>query len=209
MELIRISDRKLKIMLTPTDMCHFELNAESLGEDGQRMHRAFRHLMEEVRKQTDFEGDDRQIAVQYFPSREGGCEMFISYSPLSEGAEGSCEQEKGGGKRSLLPHPVRQSTSFRRDCAYRFTALRDLLLVCRRLLLRGYDGESKAFFDEEGRYYLFVSILSPAPFSLPAEWDFLTEYGTVENASHLLIYIAEHGKPLCQAEAVQVLGALA
>lgn len=209
MELIRISDHKLKIMLTPTDMCHFELNAESLGEDGQRMHHAFRHLMEEVRKQTDFAGDDRQIAVQYFPSREGGCEMFISYSPLPEGAECFAAQDKGTEKRSLLPHPVRQSTSFRRDCAYRFSSLRDLLRVCRRLLLQGYDGESRAFCDEEGRYYLFVSFLSAAPFSLPEKWDFLAEYGSVENASHLLIYIAEHGRLLCRSEAVRVLGALA
>ena len=78
MELIRINARKLKIMLTPTDMCHFELDAESFGEDSTKMHRAFRLLFDEIKHQIDFDADDNRISVQYFPSREGGCEMFIS-----------------------------------------------------------------------------------------------------------------------------------
>ena len=78
MELIRISERKLKIMLTPTDMCHFELNDDSFERDSEKMHRAFRLLLDEVRRQTDFSGDERHLSIQYFPSREGGCEMFIS-----------------------------------------------------------------------------------------------------------------------------------
>ena len=37
MELIRINARRLKIMLTPTDMSHFELNSDSIGEDFARL----------------------------------------------------------------------------------------------------------------------------------------------------------------------------
>ena len=63
MELIRISDRKLKIMLTPTDMRHFELNPDTFCEDSAGMHRSFKHLLEEIKKLTDFEAD------VYFPHR--------------------------------------------------------------------------------------------------------------------------------------------
>jgi len=80
LELIRINDRKLKIMLTPSDMTHFEMNAQRLGEDTEQMRKSFRMLMKEVRRKIDFELDDRRVSVQYFPSREGGCEMFVSCS---------------------------------------------------------------------------------------------------------------------------------
>ena len=48
MELIRISDSKLKIMLTPVDMRQFELNTDNFYDDGEQMHRSFRLLLDEV-----------------------------------------------------------------------------------------------------------------------------------------------------------------
>lgn len=206
MELIRISDHKLKIMLTPSDMRHFELNAESLEEDGERMHKGFRSLLGEVRRQTDFSGDESRISVRYFPSREGGCEMFISYSP-SEGENAPLLSGEDAEKTSLLPHP--SSGGFLRECAYRFSALPDLLSACQRLAARGFHGESQALCDEQGQVYLLFSVLSASPFSLPEELDFLAEYGSVENAARLKLYIEEHGRVFCPSSAVETLGALA
>ena len=208
MELIRISERKLKIMLTPTDMCHFELDTDSFGEDSQQMHHAFRLLLREIRKQTDFEGDDRQIAVQYFPSRKGGCEMFISYTP-EQGKRASEDCTTAKENRSLLPSPAPRTTGFHRDCAYRFERIEHLLSACRRLIQTGYIGESCAFRDDQGRYFLLISFLSSSPFSIPEEWSFLNEYGTLENAAWLRLYISEHGKAVCPVTAVEILSKLA
>jgi len=207
MELIRISNRKLKIMLTPTDMCHFELNADSFGEDSAQMHHAFRLLLEEIKKQTDFDADDRQIAVQYFPSREGGCEMFISRLPSSDGETVSDKKNNRGVQRGLQPYASGDGR-FRRDCAYGFATLDHLLRACRRLQDTGYVGESVAFRDDGGRYYLLITVLSQSPFTVPDEWSFLTEYGTVENAATLRLYILEHGKTLCPSHAVEKLSPL-
>ncbi len=207
MELIRISNKKLKIMLTPADMCHFELNADSFGENSQQMHKTFRLLLEEIRKQTDFDADDRQISVQYFPSREGGCEMFISQLQNNEGGRSAAAQTE---KRALQPLTIgRSSGSFRRDCAYRFESLDALLRVCRRLRDAGYIGESVAYRDEKDRYFLLITILSSSPFVTPDEWNFISEYGAVENAALLKLYILEHGSILCPDSAVQRLAELA
>ena len=137
MELIRISERKLKIMLTPTDMCHFELNTDIFGEDSAQMHRAFRLLFDEIRRQTDFDADDSRISIQYFPSREGGCEMFIS-NLQGDGVETEpsavTTAHAGPQKESMQLRPVKKgSGSFRKDCAYRFEALSHLLNACKRL----------------------------------------------------------------------------
>ena len=45
MELIRISDSKLKIMLTPMDMRQFELSTDNFYDDSEKMHRSFRLLL--------------------------------------------------------------------------------------------------------------------------------------------------------------------
>lgn len=203
MELIRISDRKLKIMLTPTDMRHFELNPDTFPEDSAGMHRSFKHLLEEIKKQTDFEADDHQISVQYFPSREGGCEMFISRMP--SGGDRSASPQT----QSLQLRPKSLRGAFHRECAYRFPDLSSLLAVCHRLSAIGYIGSNSAYVDVSDRYYLLLTILSESPFSTPDELQFITEYGAIENATLLRIYLSEHGRVLCAENAVYQLGALA
>ena len=205
MELIRISNHKLKIMLTPTDMRNFELNAATFGEDRAQMHRAFRLLLAEIRRQTDFEADDNSISVQYFPSREGGCEMFISQlsaPEVSPNDEPSEINEKPSRKKM-------HSESFSRECAYRFANLCTLLAVCNRLSALGYDGESYAFRDDVGQYYLFLSVRSESPFSIPDELSFLVEYGSIECCSHQKSYLSEHGQSVASKNAVHLLAALA
>ncbi|MBQ9773300.1 MAG: adaptor protein MecA [Clostridia bacterium] len=205
MELIRISDRKLKIMLTPTDMRHFELNPDTFCEDSVGMHRSFRHLLEEVKRQTGFEADDHQISVQYFPSREGGCEMFISRMPAV--CESGCLSQPPTQSLQLRQKNVRNT--FHRECAYRFSSLSDLLAVCHRLSEIGYIGSNSAYTDAAERYYLLLTVLAESPFTIPEELQFLSEYGTIENSSLLKIYLAEHGQILCSENAVYQLGVLA
>lgn len=215
MELIRISDRKLKIMLTPTDMCHFELNADNFGEDSTQMHRAFRLLLNEIRLQTDFDADDTHLSVQYFPSREGGCEMFIS-NLQSEDAE---HERRNAPLSTALSSPPKElvqvrpfkkhSGSFKKDCAYRFEALNYLLQVCRRLFDIGFIIESTAYKDEKGAYFLFLTVMTSSPFSTPEELDFIVEYGSIENAAMLRLYIREHATLICSQNAVTELARLA
>jgi negative regulator of genetic competence, sporulation and motility len=206
MELIRISDSKLKIMLTPTDMCHFELCNESMGDDSAKMRQAFRHLMDEVKKQIGFDVDDRHISIQYFPSREGGCEMFVTNHPVIS----NTKEEKALAKplNALFPTAAKTCGAFRKDCAYRFDDLDHLLQVCKRLCQMGYIGDSSAFRDEKKQYYLILTLLCASPFSTPEELSFVLEYGYWENPSLLKIYIKEHGKLLCSPDAVEQLGRL-
>ena len=210
MELIRISEQKLKIMLTPTDMCHFQLGDDCFEMNGEKMHRAFRLLLAEVRRQTDFEGDDRHLSVQYFPSRGGGCEMFISrLRDDEEGAEAVIDSLLPSSRGAEASAPVRrQIGAFHRECAYRFDELSDILRACGRLIGVGAVRESHAYRDECGDYLLFLTVLSPSPFSIPEELDFLTEYGRIENAALLRLYIREHATLIAAPDAIQKLGAL-
>ena len=203
MELIRISNSKLKIMLTPMDMRQFELSNDNFYDDSEKMHRSFRLLLDEVKRQSGFEADDHRISVQYFPSREGGCEMFIS----------NLSGDKENGSCALTPPPEMQPAprtrgSFSRSFAYRFEGLDELLSVCRRLLPMDYINASSAWQDDTGQYYLFLNTFSTSPFATPEELYFVVEYGTIENASQLRLYLAEHGTVICAENAISTLGGI-
>ena len=204
MELIRIGEGKLKIMLTPTDMRQFELSTDNFYDDSEKMHRSFRMLLDEVRRQSGFEADDHRISVQYFPSREGGCEMFISN--LSNDRErATCALTPAQG----MQPSTRTRGSFCRSFAYRFEGMNDLLSVCRRLLPMDYISASSAWRDDAGRYYLFINTFASSPFATPEELYFIVEYGHLENAAQLRLYLAEHGAVVCAEDAVGTLGAIA
>lgn len=210
MELIRISDRKLKIMLTPLDMCHFELSNESFGSDAAETTRAFHLLLEEIRRQTGFDTDDRHISVQYFPSREGGCEMFISNlqsedPQMRHFISASLPAAQQDSESKL---PQKRNGGFRKECAYRFDRLTHLLCACKRLCSLDAICESEVFREENGAYILFFKILTSSPFSLPEEVDFIVEYGSIENASLMRLYVQEHGKSICAYNAINELAAL-
>lgn len=202
MELIRISDQKIKIMLTPTDMSHFALDSGYPEDDPGVRLGALRHLLDEVRKQTDFDADEHCLSVQYFPSREGGCEMFISNLRENDSPRSHLQEPP---KTAL--QPIRKG-GFRRDCAYRFATLSDLLHVCQRLVAVGYDAESTVWRDEHGVYFLFLTVLAASPFSMPPELEFLVEYGTLENAAVLRLYIFEHASLIAEPNAVHRLARL-
>ncbi len=204
MELIKINDQKLKIMLTPSDMTHYHLNSEHPEESGEEARQSFRLFLEDVRRRVDFDFDDRSLSIRYFPSREGGCEMFLCSHASTDG-----EQKNTAHALPVAMHRGKSSVGgFSRDGAYRFDTLDELLRVCERLTGIGYIGESDAFRDERGFYYLLLQTISPSPFTLPEELAFLAEYGKTENAAMLRIYFREHGSLICRGNAVELLGAL-
>ena len=185
-------------------MRQFELSTDNFYDDSEKMHRSFRLLLDEVRRRSGFEADDHRISVQYFPSREGGCEMFIS-NLSGDKERGSCALTPA---QEMQPAP-RTRGSFCRSFAYRFEGLEELLSVCRRLLPKDYITASSAWRDDAGRYYLFLSTFAASPFATPEELYFVVEYGSIENASQLRLYLAEHGSVICAEDAVGTLGAIA
>ena len=83
MELILISNSKLKIMLSAEDMKRY--NIECDGETALR--RGFKPVLDMARRDCGFESEGGRLLVQVFPSRGGGCEMFITRVALDSGKD--------------------------------------------------------------------------------------------------------------------------
>ena len=195
MELLRISERKLKVMLSDEDMERYRLDKESLDYDTTETRSAFWQILDEAKHKTGFDAGGEKLFVQIYPSRGGGCEMYVTLVGEED------EEVHRLPKRPL----VRGYES-----VYRFETLALLLEVCRKLSELGYRDESSAFVAE-GAYYLIIreklesSIMSPKALG---EFSFIEEYGTRLSGGVRLAHLREHGKCLEEAHAVELFSTL-
>lgn len=195
MELILISDSKLKIMLTRDDMQQYALNCDTIDYDNTETRRAFWNILDEAKHRTGFDAAAERVFIQLYPSKEGGCEMYVTKLGFDEGRASRALLPGGAGKRGVLRSRI---------CAYRFARLDDLLTVCRRLCTLTAPPPSTVWRDDEGDWHLILDETDTPP----APLGFLCEFGETEDAGRLSIHIAEHGICIRQGDAAEVLGRL-
>ena len=192
MELLRISDKKLKVMLSDEDMERYRLDREHLDYDTTETRSAFWQILDEAKHKTGFDAGGGKLFVQIYPSRGGGCELYVTLT----------EEEKAPRHKKPL---VRGYESI-----YRFETLALLLEVCRKLRELGYRDESSAF-AVEGGYCLIIreklesSIMSPKALG---EFSFIEEYGTRLSGGVRLAHLREHGNCLERERAVEIFSEL-
>ncbi len=192
MELIVISNEKLKIMLDASDMNDLSIN--DIQKTDTR--RVLAVILREARERCGFDTTHSRIFVQMYPCRRGGCELFVTkmenrrqVSMLRTGAERTLTEYRKyePEKRYYSGHII-----------YAFREMGYLLSTCACLLTSGYSGGSTAWHDPDGKFYL----------SLDRETYFAGEYFGKLCPSSMYYYINEHCRLICP-EAVPVLGNLA
>ncbi|MBR4881608.1 MAG: adaptor protein MecA [Clostridia bacterium] len=181
MELILISDSKLKIMLSQKDMTKYALKIEDIDYDNTETRRAFWNILDEAKHKTGFDAARERIFVQVFPSRCGGCEIFVT------------KLEKGVKAEDLSVSVAKR----KENTVYRFSDIKDLLSVCAVLTRKGYKGESSAYCNDR-YYYLSVS----------GEELFIDEYADMRENKKYIYHILEHCDRICTKGAVETLGSL-
>jgi len=231
MELILISESKLKIMLSPPDMARYELEATRMDCADAHTRAAFRHIFDDARAEVGFDTAGSPLFVQLYASPEGGCEIFVTKlegqepspevppSPDQPGSqEPPCSQENpcSPGERRLLERVLgrdgRNGSCELLDmrhrkpvtAAYVFGDLGHLLALCRRLSASTWEGLSHAYLEDtaQGSYwYLLLESREPLP-------AFTDEYGESLCAETASAYLSEHARLLRQDDAAEVLGGL-
>ena len=180
MEMIMISPSQLKVMMDAEDMKKYDLNCDAGIYEGISRRIALRSILQKAKERTGFSSDGKRILVKMFPSKDGGCEMFVTRL-------GEADQTESDLKK---PCAAKDGMT-----VYAFDSFDKILLACKRLCFAGFRGESSAFRDNErGKYYLLLSSDNP----LAAEMG-------GEAATHRAIgYINEFCSLICE-NAVEVL----
>ena len=227
MELIVISESKLKIMLTAPDMARYELESTRMDCADAHTRAAFRHIFDDARAEIGFATEGKRLFVQLYASKEGGCEIFVTALGRDEGERESSEEDGGltEGECALLRQLYGEegeemttesmdhwpaAVSARRT-ALLFEDVGALLTACHRLLREGYRGRSGLYIVESGEktaWYLLLEIPQAPLYRLPLDLAFLTEYGREMSYHGLESYLGEHGRSICLENAVQVMGTL-
>lgn len=187
MELIRISDSKLKIVLSAEDMERFGIRCDTADYANTETRRAVWAILDEAKKQTGFNAASHRVYIQMYPSRAGGCELYVTKR------EGSICEPKDEVRRASLG-------------IYRFSRMEDLLSVCVILQKHGFEGDSSAYTEGEN-CYLILREIRKANDALQ-KYAFIEEYGERLSGAERLSYIEEYAAPICQTGAVALLSSL-
>ncbi|MBE6574234.1 MAG: adaptor protein MecA [Ruminococcaceae bacterium] len=181
MELIVIGDSKLKIMLSPKDMAKYALSCDNIDYDNRETKEAFRNILDDAGKRTGFDTSSHKLCLQVFPSRKGGCEIFVS---KLDAKDPTLEIREGGIHISVI---------------YRFKGLDPLLSALKILSVRRYNKRSSVYYDDRC-YYL---VLEDA-----CETSFIGEFAERLKNKNYIYHILEHCERLCINDAVERLSPL-
>jgi len=179
MELIVISESQIKLTLSGDEMKSYR------GTTGEKL----RGIIGEAERQYGIAPMSGRIYVQMYPSRAGGCELFVTRLRAlpAPGAERSVTEYRRGG-------------TIGRQVAYAFLRMDCLLGCCAALCRSGYPGSSSAYVDPGRRtFYLLLDRENPAP----------GEHLGSLCPSETVFYINEHCDALCAENAAEKLGPLA
>lgn len=202
MEWIRISKSKLKIMLSAEDAERYALNCENADYADLMTREAFKEILTDVKQETGFDATEDKVYIQMYPSKEGGCELFVTKLGLllteddHEAPSSTAHHSHVAPKNEKRPTTVRKKSS-----SFLFTRLDHLLALCRRLS-NTYSGESEIWLDEGGAWWLVLTE-EIDPKAKCNDLSFIREYGQAVSTEKARAFLPEHGRAICLSGAVQ------
>lgn len=79
MKIEKLTDNKIKVTLTTTDLIKLNIDVEQLSPDSKELHSFLFNIMDTIREETGFNPYSGQIVVEAMPSRDG---MSITVSRI-------------------------------------------------------------------------------------------------------------------------------
>ena len=213
MELIVISENKLKIMMSRDDMIKVGLDENEFYLSVTNTRKILERILHNCPIKTGFESilPDEKLLMQLYPEKSGGCELFVTKIEFeNDRAESEDESfmAKLSEERFLLPKPrAKETEEHEVTLTYRFEKLDFVILACKELLKRGFFHQSALKKDENGKYYLFMTQQrNENEKSSPT--SFLSEFGELEKTEHASLYLSEYGSCIIKNNAIEQLADL-
>ena len=202
MDLVRISDTELKVILSRSDLQKLDITVEAMDYANVTTKRVFWEILDEARSATGFDAESARLYVQVFPDAEGGCEMFIT-------------KETAKAPQSAVAAHKKRYRLTAKETAGVYVRLRfeELCALCKRMKRSGARCAADLYYDGEDGYVLvllqkqrlpaYISSKARAFQGVPA-W--LCEYGrTGTFDARLSDYLAEHYEKLASENAVDLI----
>ncbi len=213
METIFINEDKIKIMLSKIEMTKYRIDKD-FSKDKTESDLIIWDILDDASILTGFDTEKGSFYVQMYPSKDGGCELFVTRItrdnttfenktpyPLKESknTEGiaakketepiMCEKEKIRCRSRLQTQISDFSKRDGKRYIYKFYDFESLLGACKEMSLSEEEISAEAFFDEDFEtFYLTVKVDS----------HHLSEFGGVKCKDLYLYYILERCSLICK-----------
>ncbi len=214
MKTIRISDTKLKVMLSKRDMLDSPVGEGIIDTASDETREAIRGFLDKAGREHGVDISSGRLFIQLYPDKEGGCEMFVT---RLDGKTAATINEKDQKEAMpMIPRAAVKTDSTEKVTRtsryavgiYEFAELEALLCACGRLSEAGTAGQSAVYAGEFPMRYFLVICESGSHSDIPTD-ALIDEYGGKRRKNEVYAYIKEHCKVVCGNDAVQCLGALA
>ena len=195
MDVLKINDMKMKIMLTPFDLKRFKLDVSTLDYGNHKTRERVWNMLDYIKKNYGFDHEGGKLLVQFYPAKDGGAELFVT--KLTGIPESDTKTISKSNNVTLLSA----------ECiTYSFANLEDLLFAAR--VINGSKSITKSeLYCDDGKYYLVIKERSSTKPGEMLELAPLLEFATPVSRDNAL-YIGEHGDKLIADEAIPTLARL-
>lgn len=196
MEILKISDSKIKIMLTPGDVKSFGFNIKNVDYNDIETRSAVWRLLDEAKKKCGFDAGQEKLLIQFYPSQDGGAELFVTkLSGLAKQSERRLSRSEG----VTMLQTTKQ--------IYNFASLGDLIRAAKTVKDMDYIKESELYYSDDEGYYLLVLGRGGSRLGDVSELAVLSEYSKrLPNA--LLPFVTEHCELIRSHDAIGLLSSL-
>lgn len=199
LELIMINSDKIKIMLTHEDMTKYNINMLSQTHTGNAIKEAFFEVLSDIKSRTGFDTLSKKNILQVYPSRDGGCEVYITKTVRDLRQRDNSGESDNSSKTELsvkIKHLYQHSV-------FSFEKAEDLIDGCRLLAGNGYNKKSHLYIYRD-LYYLVLEIELKSPHRSD-ELTFLSEFGKRYDSKLGEAFLKEHGNLVINENAVKLL----
>ena len=196
MDVLKISDTKVKIMLTRADIKKFKLDAEKVDYNDAKTKNRIWEILDHVKKHHGWSCENNKLLIQFYPSKDGGAELFVT---KLEGLSQKNERTLARSREVTLLDSKRM--------IYGFKNFEDLLRASRIIRDSKRIRSSELFYDESEGYFLEITERGESDCASISELDIMLEFShTVPK--ELFPYITEHYDKLTHGNAVEQLAKL-
>ena len=192
MEILRIGKQAVKVTLSEQEAIKYNISENNqLSED--EIKESFTQLLKEIKLKADFAYSNKKLFTEIFPSKNGGCEIYISCI--------NTEANKGVYKDKISETDVKKKSL---PSIYEFDCLEKLLAVVYRLNEIKHKEKTSVFYDDDRKKYFLV--LENINFKA-LKYAFLLEYAKYVKSSSVA-YLNEHYACIIKNDTVKILSAL-
>ena len=195
MEFLLISESKLKIILSESDLREYKIDTPSQDYETPTCRRAIWSILDKAKKEVGFDPTGDKVLLQFYPTKTKECEVFVTKLGVL-----SCASAKIVSKSDRITMLSREKKLYVFDSA-------EALSLAARAIRRaiGFYPRSDVYRGYGEKY--FLSVVEYGKSGETAEFPQILEFGKGLSAD-FYAYLSEHAELIANGDGVERFSAI-